>query len=128
VAEADGDASAAELLHLSRLIDSWSHLSIAHRKRLKAYLRLQISQPTPLVILKKKLDILTNEARRTIAHFLASLVHADGVVAPEEVKLLEKIYKNLGVDTKLLYSDLHIAASPMTAFESTPTLAASRDI
>lgn len=120
VSEADGDASAAELLHLSRQIDSWAHLSIAHRKRLKAYLRLQISQPTPLAIFKKKLDILTNEARRTIAHFLANLVQADGVVAPEEVKLLEKIYKNLGVDTKLLYSDLHIAASPMTAFESTP--------
>lgn len=122
VAEADGDASAAELLHLSRHIDSWTHLSIAHRKRLKAYLRLQISQPTPLVIFKKKLDILTNEARRTIAHFLASLVHADGVVAPEEVRLLEKIYKNLGVDTKLLYSDLHIAATPMAAFESTTIL------
>lgn len=122
VAEADGNASAAELLHLSRQIDSWTHLSIAHRKRLKAYLRLQISQPTPLATFKKKLEILTNEARRTIAHFLASLVHTDGVVAPEEVKLLEKIYKNLGVDTKLLYGDLHVAATPMTAFESMPTL------
>lgn len=122
VAEADGDVSAAELLHLSHQIDSWSHLSTAHRKRLKAYLRLQISQPTPLATFKKKLGTLADEARRTIAHFLASLVHTDGVVAPEEVKLLEKIYKTLGVDTKLLYSDLHIAASPMTAFESTPIL------
>lgn len=122
VAEADGDASAKELLHLSRQIDSWTHLSIAHRKRLKAYLRLQISQPTPLAIFKKKLEILTDEARRSIAHFLASLAQADGIVAPEEVKLLEKIYKNLGVDTKLLYSDLHVAATPNTAFNSTPTL------
>lgn len=122
VAEADGDVSAPELLHLSHQIDSWTHLSTAHRKRLKAYLRLQISQPTPLAIFKKKLEILTDEARRSIAHFLASLAQADGVVAPEEVKLLEKIYKNLGVDIKLLYSDLHVAATPITAFESTPTL------
>lgn len=122
VAEADGDASAKELLHLSRQIDSWTHLSIAHRKRLKAYLRLQVSQPTPLATFKKKLEILTDEARRSIAHFLASLAQADGIVAPEEVKLLEKIYKNLGVDTKLLYSDLHVAATPNTAFNATPTL------
>lgn len=122
VAEADGDVSAPELLHLSHQIDSWTHLSAAHRKRLKAYLRLQISQPTPLAIFKNKLEILTDEARRSIAHFLASLAQADGVVAPEEVKLLEKIYKNIGVDTKLLYSDLHVAATPITTFESMPTL------
>lgn len=120
VAEADGDASAKELLHLSRQIDSWTHLSIAHRKRLKAYLRLQISQPTTLAIFKKKLETLADEARRTIAHFLANLAQTDGVVAPEEVKLLEKIYKTLGVDTKLLYSDLHIAATPLGIFESVP--------
>lgn len=122
VAEADGDVSAPELLHLTHQIESWTHLSAAHRKRLKAYLRLQISQPTPLTIFKKKLEVLTDEARRSIARFLASLAQADGVIAPEEVTLLEKIYKNLGVDTKLLYSDLHIAATPMTAFESTHIL------
>lgn len=122
VAEADGNASAAELLHLTRLIDSWSHLSIAHRKRLKAYLRLQILQPTSLAFFKKKLEILTDEKRRSIAHFLASLAQVDGIVAPGEVKLLEKIYKTLGVDATLLYSDLHIAATPTAAVETTTIL------
>lgn len=132
VAEADGDVSAPELLHLTRQIESWSHLSSAHRKRLKAYLRLQVSQPTPLVTFKKKFEILTDEARRSIAHFLAGLAQADGVVAPEEVKLLEKIYKSLGVDTKFLYSDLHIAATPTvhsqgaSGIDTIPTLNAAR--
>jgi uncharacterized tellurite resistance protein B-like protein len=118
VAEADGNVSATELLHLSSQIDSWNHLIVAHRKRLKAYLRLQISQPTPLATFKKKLEPLAPEARRAIAHFLANLAHADGVVAPEEVKLLEKIYKNLGIDTNLVYSDLHIAATSVSGSKS----------
>lgn len=56
VAAADGDVSAPELIHLSRQIDSWAHLSTAHIKRLKAYLRLQMEQPTPLAAFKKKFE------------------------------------------------------------------------
>ncbi len=112
VAAADGDVSAPELTHLSRQTDSWVHLSAAHRKRLKAYLRLQMVQPTPLAAFKKKLGPLAQDARRAIAHFLAHLAQADGVVSPEEVKLLEKLYKSLGVDSQLLYSDLHLATTP----------------
>ncbi|HIE4701678.1 TPA: TerB N-terminal domain-containing protein, partial [Pseudomonas aeruginosa] len=38
VAAADGETSPQEIMLLSRHIDSWSHLSSAHRKRLKAHL------------------------------------------------------------------------------------------
>lgn len=113
VAAADGDVSAPELMYLSRQTDSWVHLSAAHRKRLKAYLRLQMAQPTPLSAFKKKLEPLAQGARRAIALFLAHLAQADGVVSPEEVKLLEKLYKTLGIDSQLLYSDLHLATTPV---------------
>lgn len=112
VAVADGDVSAQELMHLSRQADSWVHLSVAHRKRLNAYLRLQMEQPTPLATFKKKLEPLAQDARRAIAQFLAHLAQVDGVVSPSEVKLLEKLYKSLGVDSQLLYGDLHLAATP----------------
>ena len=111
VASADGDTSAEEVTLLAQHIDSWSHLSVAHRKRLKAHLRIQIQQPPTLASLKKKLDPLTVEAKRTIASFLSHLAQADGIVSPAEVKLLERVYKALQLDSQLLYSDLHGAAS-----------------
>lgn len=111
VASADGDTSNEEVTLLAQHIDSWSHLSVAHRKRLRAHLQIQIQQPPTLASLKKKLDPLTVEAKRTIASFLAHLAQADGVVSPAEVKLLERVYKALQLDSQLLYSDLHGAAS-----------------
>lgn len=111
VASADGDTSTEEVTLLAQHIDSWNHLSVAHRKRLKAHLRIQIQQPPTLASLKKKLDPLTVEAKRTIASFLAHLAQADGIVSPLEVKLLERVYKALQLDSQLLYSDLHGAAS-----------------
>ncbi|VVP42834.1 hypothetical protein PS900_04960 [Pseudomonas fluorescens] len=111
VASADGDTSNEEVSLLAQHIDSWSHLSVAHRKRLKAHLQIQIQQPPTLASLKKKLDPLTVEAKRTIASFLAHLAQADGIVSPAEVKLLERVYKALQLDSQLLYSDLHGAAA-----------------
>lgn len=112
VALADGEASAHELLALTRHIDSWSHLSTAHRKRLKAHMRLGINQPATLAGLKKKLEPLSVEARRSVVRFLAHLTQADGIVSPAEVKFLERTYKALGLDTKLVYADLHANEAP----------------
>lgn len=108
-ARADGETSSHELLHLSRQIDSWAHLSDAHRKRLKARLRLGLEQPPTLASLKKKMEPLAAEAKRAVGQFLAHLCQADGQVTPEEVKFLERVYKTLGLDAQLVYSDLHVA-------------------
>jgi uncharacterized tellurite resistance protein B-like protein len=121
VAVADGEVSPKELLHLTRQVEGWTHLSMAHRKRLKAHLRLQVAQPPNLATFRKKLEPLPAEGRRTIARFLAHLAQVDGDVAPEEVKFLERTYKALGVDAQLLYGDLHIAAMPGTPAQPGPT-------
>jgi len=110
---ADGDASAQELLTLTRYIDSWSHLSVMHRKRLKAHLRLGIEQPATLAGVKKKFEHLADDARRSIARFLAHLTQEDGVVSPSEVKFLERTYRALGLETKLVYTDLHANDAPV---------------
>lgn len=111
VASADGDTSLEEVALLSNHIDSWNHLSVAHQKRLKAHLQIQLQQPPTLASLKKRLDPLPTDAKRTIASFLAHLAQADGTVSPLEVKLLERVYKTLQLDSQLLYSDLHGAAA-----------------
>ncbi len=108
---ADGEASAHELLHISMQVDSWAHLSEAHRKRLKAHLRLGVDQPATLASLKKKLEPLPADAKRSIVRFLAHLTQADGKVTPEEVKFLERVYKMLGIEVQEVYSDLHVQAT-----------------
>lgn len=110
VAAADGETSSNEMTLLARHVDSWTHLGVAHLKRLKAHLQIQILQPPTLASLKKKLSPLNADAKRAMARFLAHLAQADGNVSPQEVRLLERVYKTLELDSQLLYGDLHGAA------------------
>jgi hypothetical protein len=92
-------------------IDQWPHLSDAQRARLKARNLAQLAQPTASAGLKKKLEPLAHDVKATIASFLVHTANADGVVSREEVRLLEKVYRMLGIDPQRLYTDLHQHAS-----------------
>jgi len=118
VAMADGKPHPNELQLLMKQIDGWAQLSNAQRKRLRARLRMSIEAPPSLASLRSKLDVIPANGKRAIAHLLSTLAHADGTVAPAEVKLLEKIYKALGLDAQAVYSDLHIASSTSTPVAS----------
>lgn len=129
VAAADGEFGAAEIGHLRHHIESWTHLTPNHHRRLLAHLRLMMKAPVSLTSLKKKLEPLELSARETIAAFMATVAQVDGTVSPAEVKALEKVYKVLGVETKNVFSDVHAAAStgtkpspkPQAAPTPTPT-------
>ncbi|MBL0121648.1 MAG: TerB N-terminal domain-containing protein [Betaproteobacteria bacterium] len=111
VAFADGDLSSAEIVHLSKQIDAWQHLTPAQQRRLKAHLRLLMVAPVPMTTMKKKLEPLDTAARSLIATFVASIAQLDGVASQAEMKTLEKIYTALGLPSKQLYSDIHVAAT-----------------
>ncbi|MBM0138363.1 tellurite resistance TerB family protein [Pseudomonas cannabina] len=107
----NGKTSQPAVAALEQHIDSWTHLSSAHRKRLGAYLLMQLQQPPPLASLKRKLGALTPDEKQAIVCCLTYLAHADGPVTPEQVRSLERIYKALQLDSQALYSDLHVAAA-----------------
>ncbi|WP_180730768.1 TerB N-terminal domain-containing protein [Paraburkholderia sp. PGU19] len=111
VARADGDATQRETAVIEWQIDQWPHLSDAQRARLKARNLAQLAQPTASAGLKKKLEPLAHDVKATIASFLVHTANADGVVSREEVRLLEKVYRMLGIDPQRLYTDLHQHAS-----------------
>jgi tellurite resistance protein len=111
VAAADGEFSVKELSHLRGHVLSWTHLTPGHTRRLLAQLRLLMTSPMTLGDLKKRLEPLDPTARETIAAFMATVAQSDGLVSPTEVKMLEKVYKALGVDPKKVFSDVHAAAS-----------------
>lgn len=111
VAGADGEFSEHEMTHLSQQVQSWSHLTAGESARLLAHLRLLAVEPVSLTSLKKKLDPLDTKSKETIAAFMATVAQVDGSVTSAEVKMLEKVYKTLGLDTKKVFTDVHAAAT-----------------
>lgn len=124
VATVDGEFGDEEMSHLRAQVESWTHLTPGHHQRLLAHLKLLSSAPVPLSSLKKRLDPLPATSKETIASFMATVAQADGTVSPAEVKMLEKVYKILGVDSKKVFSDVHAATSgsmPVSSVAGTPS-------
>ncbi|MEJ8814614.1 TerB N-terminal domain-containing protein [Variovorax ureilyticus] len=111
VATVDGDFSAREMSHLRQQVLSWTHLTPNHIRRLLAHLRLLMVTPASLPALKKKLEPLDAHAKEVLATFMATVAQSDGEIAPAEVRMLESIYKALGVDSKKVFSDVHAVAA-----------------
>lgn len=111
IAAADGEVGGDEVSHLHEEMKGWAHLLPHHIQRLQALLALLRQAPVALTSLKKKVEPLAVAEREAIASFMATIAQADGVVSPAEVKLLEKIYKVLGVEPKKVFSDLHAVAA-----------------
>lgn len=121
MAQADGQFSDAEVAHLTREIESWSHLSPGSCKRLHAHLQLLAAAPITLASLKKKLDPLGQSAKEAVAASMATLAQVDGLVSPEEMRFLEKVYKALGVDAKRVFTDVHAVSAGRSTVKSEPS-------
>ena len=111
VASADGEFGIKEMGHLRETVLSWKHLTPSQTRRLLAHLRLLMQAPASLTALKKKFESLDLPIKETIAAFMATVAQSDGEVSPAEVKMLEKVYKALGVDPKRVFSDVHAVAA-----------------
>lgn len=115
VANSDGNIHEIEITNLNEQIGKWEYLSAYHLSRLRAHLNLMLVKPITLAGLKKRLEAIRNEDRKTIIDFISRIAVTDGGVVPEEVAFLEKVYKVFEVDIAGLYSFLHNAKSTETA-------------
>jgi uncharacterized tellurite resistance protein B-like protein len=111
VAAADGEFSPQEMDHLRETVLSWGHLSPNQIRRLLAQLRMLVEAPASLTALKKKFEPVEQGAKEAIAAFMAAVVQSDGAASPVEVKMLEKVYRALGVESKKVFSDVHAIAA-----------------
>ena len=107
VADADGDIGAAEKSLLTKQLEKWLHLEEPERQRLHAHLHWLLAEKPGLSGVKKRVESLSPEARQTLGDFLTEVARADNQVTVSEVKMLEKIFKLLALDSKLLYKKLH---------------------
>ena len=112
VANSDGNANVKEISFISEQLEKWHHLSEYHLTRLRAYLNLIIAKPIALSSIKKKMENIGIEDRKTIVSFVSNIALVDGSVLPNEVSFLEKVYKTFGVDVAELYSLLHNGVNP----------------
>jgi tellurite resistance protein len=107
VAHADNEFSVDEQEHLLTQINEFKDINSMERQRLIAHLKwLTVAKPS-ISGLKKKLDLLSSKQKLDLANYLIGTAGADGIIAPDEIKLLSKIYPMLGFESRELYSHLH---------------------
>lgn len=125
ISAADGSVSEAEEMHLERHLESSLHLSQPEQKRLRVYMRWLILSSPGFSSLRKHINSLDELSRKSIGFFLINVAYADGIVDPDEIKTLKKIYKLLKLDEETIYSDIHSiqsggAAEPVTVQKASP--------
>lgn len=117
-AASDGSIVAVEYESLKSEIRSFPELSPIERARLLAYSNTLLNDVPAQQTAMRKLAKLADTEKIRICQSAMSAVLADGHIATEEVKFLEKLYKVLGYPIESIYSSLHRGAvvidEPMT--------------
>jgi len=113
VATATGTCSARALAFLQQHVRSWTDLPPGHVERYLAYLILlaQGTKPVALAQLKRSLKVLPDADKVEQARVAISVAYADGDVAPAAFKLLENVYKAMGLDPKNVVSDVYAVST-----------------
>lgn len=107
VSLADGEVGRPERDLLIQQIEDWLHLETVEKNRLHAHLRWLLAERPDFKTIKKRVEPLPVSAREVLANFLVLVAYADNKISPNEVKVLEKVYKALNLDVQSLYGKLH---------------------
>lgn len=112
VGHADGVITEIERKNLDGQARSVVGLTDHEQRRLRANLAWFLAVPPDMTLLRRKLKETGADQQSAIRAALVAAAHADGVVRPEEVAEIEKVYRALGLDPNLVYSDLHAGEVP----------------
>lgn len=107
VALADNHLSDEERQRLEQQVTKSPGISEAERHRLRAHLYWLVEERPGSDGLKKRLEALPSEVRRTLGQGLIGIAGADGRVGPKEIQMLTNIYALLRLTKELVYSDVH---------------------
>ena len=106
VAHADGMIATKEHTALKALIEA-ADLSGSEPARLLANLQWMFEVPPDLSLLRRCLKDTPENARHELGQVAIALAATDDVIAPREIKAIERLYKAMGLTTEGVYSDLH---------------------
>ena len=123
VVHADGQVTDSERKSLLARAYETEGISALERRRLVANTEWMLAVAPDMALLRRRLKDSTPAAQASIRMALIAAAHADGVIQSEEVTGIEKIYKALGLDPSLVYSDLHagdVGAGPVRVRAAEP--------
>ncbi len=112
IAHADGRIVEAEREALRTKISGAQEINELERNLLNANLDWYLAVPPDMSLLRGKLKDADSEHHMALRAAVVAIAHADRVIQPEEVASIEKVYKALGLDPALVYSDLHAGDVP----------------
>ncbi len=107
VAAADGSISDSEQAQLGEHAEHVLGLDPGECVRLEAHLRFLGEGKLTMAGSKKKVEALAADQRAAVGRFLVDVAAADGVISPEEITTLTKVFKQLGLEEASVYSQVH---------------------
>ena len=122
VATADGTVNKSEKQHLEDYLETCLHLSLDDKIRLQAHMLFLLSSFPDMNNVKKRIELLQQEQKESLAKFLVCIAQADGYIDVAEMKILTRIYAILGLDAQSLYSHVHTAAVEPVAVQTADSL------
>lgn len=128
VANVDGNLSPSETQVLQDLVLNNRKLNQIEKESLLAVLHWCLHTPQGTAGTKQRIAALNQEDRSAIAQILISVASADGQIDPKEIRLLEKIYSSLGLESSQVVTDIHsqmAATEPVTVTQREPESAFS---
>ena len=111
VAGIDNHIADSEIELLGGLITQNEKLKETEKQSLHAYMHWRLNTSTNTAGLKKRLEVLNKNEKVAISHMLVGVALADGKIDPAEIRQLEKLYGQLGLDKAMVTSDIHSLSS-----------------
>ena len=123
VAVADGTVSSDEIGTISLSISSNPNLTRDERIQLTAFVLWLTQVPPPAAKLKAALKNLDAPQRELLADNAIAVAAAGGDIDPDEVKILERVFDQLGLPKTEVYTRIHGAVGPTRSDGLTPVRA-----
>lgn len=125
VAAADGTISDAEQQHLAEHAELVLGLDDAERARLEAHLAFLATGKLGLAGVKRRVETLPTAERASVGRFLIDVAAADGIISPEEISTLTKVFGHLGLEESDVYREVHALSTgetgPVTVRQADPS-------
>jgi uncharacterized tellurite resistance protein B-like protein len=115
VATADRSFDEAEASVMLHQIHHQMGLPVAERNRLATRLELYRFAPPSSAGIKRRIESLDLPARNHVGDLLVQVALADGVIAPQEVKILESLFTLMGLGQSSLYGKLNSMRSQIAS-------------
>ena len=107
IAHANGQITENKQESILNIVGNTNELTSQEHCHLVGNIQWMLAVEPDLPFLKRKLKETKPNAIASLRTIMIKMAHADGIIQARKITAMEKIYKILGLDAALVYSDLH---------------------